>query len=106
MNLAPSLPADFLAELERKHFWWEPIGDAPRSASRIVAQAMSFANFAEIRQLETVLGPEALTDVMLAAQPGWIDPRSWELWRGRLQRATGRPIPEEPPQRTFDADDL
>jgi hypothetical protein len=52
-----------------------------------------------------VLGPDVLTDVMLEAQPGWIDPRSWELWRGRLQRATGRPIPDEPPQRMFDADD-
>src|ERR1700730_11407825 len=44
-----SLPQSFLSELERKFFWWEPVGSQPRSDARILAQAMSMAGFDEIR---------------------------------------------------------
>jgi len=98
-----TLPAEFASELEKKFFWWEPVGAQPRSHARIVAQAMSLANFADIRRLETMLGPARLAEVMRAAEPGWIDERSWELWRGRLQVA-GHAVPEAPPRRSFDAE--
>jgi hypothetical protein len=93
----------FLAELESKFFWWEPVGSQPRSDARILAQAMSMAGFDEVRRLEQVIGCNRLADVMLGAEPGWIDERSWEFWRGRLTLATGRRIPDEAPVRMFDA---
>lgn len=96
------LPSDISSELERTYFWWEPVGSQPRSDLRILTQAMSFASFEDVRRLEMVLGPECLADAMLMAEPGWINDRSWEFWRGRLQRATGRTIPETPPRRRFD----
>jgi hypothetical protein len=40
---------------------------------------------------------------MLHAEPGWIDDRSWQFWRGRLSFAVGAVIPRKPPQRLFDA---
>ena len=97
------LPNDFASELEKKYFWWEPVGSQPRSDARILAQAMNFASFEDVRRLEMVAGPKRLADVMIDAQPGWISERSWEFWRGRLQRATGAPIPEAPPRRAFNA---
>jgi len=97
------LPTDFASELERKFFWWVPLGSQPRSDARILAQAMSLASFEDIHRLETVVGPQRLADVMLEAEPGWISERSWEFWRGRLQLATGRAIPTTPPRRSFDA---
>ena len=100
---ALSLPPDLVVELERKFFWWEPVGGEPRSDARILAQAMSLASFEEVRRLERALGPNRLADVMLGAEPGWIDERSWEFWRGRLSRATSRAIPDAPPRRSFDA---
>jgi hypothetical protein len=98
-----SLPADLASELESRFFWWEPIGLEPRSPARILAQAMDFAPFDEVRRLERTLGPGFLAEAMLAAEPGWISERSWEFWRGRLTLATGRAIPDAPPRRTFDA---
>ena len=95
------LPAELAAELERKFFWWEPVGTEPRSDARILAQAMDLASFEDVRRLETTLGSCRLVDAMLTAQPGWISERSWEFWRGRL-RAAGRPIPDAPPRRSFD----
>jgi hypothetical protein len=101
-SAAYSLPVDLASELERKFFWWEPVGSQPRSDLRILAQAMSLASFEDVLRLETVLGPDHLTDVMLKAEPGWIDERSWDFWRGRLALATGRAIAETPPRRSFD----
>jgi hypothetical protein len=98
-----SLPAGLASELESRFFWWEPIGGQPRSPARILAQAMNLAPFDDVRRLERTLGPELLVEAMLAAEPGWIGERSWEFWRGRLMRATGRAIPDAPPRRTFDA---
>lgn len=105
MEASPTrgLPNGFLSELERKFFWWEPVGSQPRSAVRILAQAMSMAGFEEVRRLEQLLGSDRLADTMLQAEPGWIDERSWEFWRGRLMLATGRSIPDAAPVRSFDA---
>lgn len=102
-SLDTSLPADLLSELERKYFWWEPIAAQPRTADRILAQAMDLAGFADIRKLETTIGPRRLMAVMRAAQPGWFSARSWEFWRGRLSAATAEKIADEPPKRVFDA---
>jgi hypothetical protein len=97
---------ELLSELERKYFWWEPIGPQPRTASRILAQAMELASFADMRQLEAVIGPQALIEVMREAEPGWIGERSWDLWRGRLSLATGQKLPEQPPRRALHAAEL
>jgi hypothetical protein len=98
-----SLPAELAHELERKFFWWEPVGSRPRSDARILAQAMDLASFEDVRRLEGMLGSDRLVDAMITAEPGWISERSWEFWRGRLSRATGRDVPETPPRRSFDA---
>ena len=52
MNLA----SDLMSELENRYFWWEPVGTEPRSAERIVAQAMNMASFDDIIRLERELG--------------------------------------------------
>ncbi|MDI1265075.1 MAG: hypothetical protein PS018_17630 [bacterium] len=98
-----SYSREFLSELERKFFWWEPVDSEPRSDTRILAQAMCLAGFDEVRRLEQVVGYDRLIEIMLQAAPGWIDERSWEFWRGRLTHATGREIPDAAPVRLFDA---
>jgi hypothetical protein len=101
-SLTNGLPREFVSELESKYFWWELVGSEPRSPARIIAQAMSLASFEDMRRLEQTLGHDLLAETMLSAQPGWIDERSWEFWRGRLMRGTGRKIPEAAPRRSFD----
>jgi hypothetical protein len=98
--------AALLSDLESKYFWWKPVGKTSRSPERIVAQAMTMASFDDVRRLEHELGHGALVDTMLAAQPGWLNDRSWEFWRGRLALATGRAIPEEAHRRSFDPENV
>jgi hypothetical protein len=95
------IPAELAAQLERKFFWWEPAGLRPRSPARILAQAMDLASLDDVLYLERVLGRGCLIEAMLKAEPGWISERSWEFWRGRLTRATGRALPDAPPRRRF-----
>ena len=102
-DLKSALPAELAMEFEERFFWWQPIGLRPRSRVRVFAQAMDLASFEDIRRLESVIGTDRLADIMLSAEPGWFSDRSWEFWRGRLTRATGRAIPEEPPRRLFNA---
>ena len=101
--LENDLPSELASELENKFFWWEPVGSQPRSSARILAQAMNFASFKDVLRLEREVGSYRLVQVMLSAEPGWINDRSWEFWRGRLALSTGRAIPEEPPRRSFNA---
>jgi len=100
---ANTVPPELARELEERFFWWEPAGSQPRSAARILAQAMNVAPFEIVLRLERELGPHRLADAMLGAEPGWFSDRSWEFWRGRLVLASGRAIPEEPPRRSFNA---
>jgi hypothetical protein len=64
---------------------------------------MDLASFDEVRRLENKLGADRLVQALLGAEPGWISDRSWEFWRERLTFATGRVLPDSPPQRSFDA---
>lgn len=92
-----------VAELGRKYLWWKPVGDVPFSEDRIIAQTMDLGTYDDILSLERLVGRPRLVAVMLHAQPGWLSSRSWEFWRGRLSRATGAPIPQQAPRRSFDA---
>ncbi len=88
---------DLLAEFASRYIWWRD--EQPPSDDRVIAQVMSLGTYDDIRRLEACYGPHDLRAVMLRAQPGWVDERSWDLWRGRLAFAGAGPIPEIPPRR-------
>lgn len=92
-----------IAEFGRKYLWWRPTGGLPHSADRIIAQTMNLGTYDDILLLEQTVGKEHLVEIMLHAEPEWINDRSWEFWRGRLSFATGAVIPHEAPRRAFHA---
>ncbi len=106
VHLVKDAAGRLIAEFERKYLWWEPVSEEPHSELRIVAQAMNFGTFDDIRCLEKALGFHRLADVMRQAEPGWFSDRSWEFWRGRLSRALEQAMPEEAPRRSFHAEVL
>lgn len=90
-----------IAEFGRKYLWWEPVGDRSHSEDRIIAQTMNLATYDDILLLERTVGKPRLVEIMLHAEPGWINDRSWEFWRGRLSFATGMSLPDKAPRRAF-----
>jgi hypothetical protein len=92
-----------IAEFGRKYLWWQPLGGQSHSDDRIIAQTMNLGTYDDILLLEQTVGQTRLVEIMLHAEPGWINDRSWEFWRGRLSFATGAAIPSKAPRRAFDA---
>jgi len=90
-----------IAEFGRKYIWWKPVGRQPHSEDRIIAQTMNLGTWDDILLLEQTVGKSRLVEIMLRAEPGWINDRSWEFWRGRLSFATGAAIPDKAPRRSF-----
>lgn len=101
LTMADDGPTDVLARFRRKYLWWQPVDGRPFSEERIIAQTMSFATYDDILLLEEAVGWPRLVEVMRRAEPGWIDDRSWEFWRGRLTFRTGAVIPDKAPRRMF-----
>lgn len=95
--------AEIITRFGRKYLWWVPANGGSHSDSRIIAQTMNLGTYDDILLLEQTVGHAVLVDVMLHAEPGWINDRSWEFWRGRLSFATGKVMPSDPPRRVFDA---
>lgn len=93
---------DLLAEFSRKYLWWKPIEGTQFSEQRIISQTMNLGTYDDILLLEQAVGRPRLLEVMLTAEPGWLNDRSWEFWRGRLSHALGAAIPEKAPRRSFD----
>jgi hypothetical protein len=94
---------EIIAGFGRKYLWWQPVGGRPHSEDQIIAQTMNLGTYDDILLLEQTVGQARLVEVMLRAEPGWFNDRSWEFWRGRLSFATGAVIPHEAPRRAFDA---
>lgn len=92
-----------IAEFGRKYLWWEPVNGQPHSEDRIIAQTMNLGTYDDILVLEQHVGKPRLIEIMLRAEPGWLNDRSWEFWRGRLSWATGAAIPDKAPRRSFNA---
>ena len=90
-----------IAEFGRKYLWWEPVEDQPHSEDRIIAQTMNLGTYDDILLLEQTVGRPRLVEIMLHAEPGWINDRSWEFWRGRLAFAMGAAITDKAPRRAF-----
>jgi hypothetical protein len=82
-----------IAEFGRKYLWWKPVDGQWFSEDRIIAQTMNLGTYDDMLLLEQTVGKSRLVEVMLRAEPGWINDRSWEFWRGRLSFATGAAIP-------------
>jgi hypothetical protein len=99
--MADDPSTDVLAKFRRKYFWWTPVDGRPFSEDRVIAQTMSLATYDDILLLERTVGWPRLADVMCRAEPGWIDDRSWDFWRGRLNFRIGSVIPEKAPRRVF-----
>ena len=90
-----------IAKFGRKYMWWKPVDGQPHSEDRIIAQTINLGTYDDILLLEQAVGKFRLVEIMRRAEPGWINARSWEFWRGRLSFATGAAIPDKAPRRSF-----
>jgi hypothetical protein len=89
-----------LDRLAPRYLWWNFSGSKDERTIRLLAQIMDLGTYDDIRAIERLWPPEELSILLDHAEPGWISPRSWSFWRGRLGY---RSAETQPPQRTFRA---
>lgn len=102
-DIAAEVPeqAARVAQIAQPYLWWAPADGQSHGFARMVAQIMNLGTYDDILRLEEAVEPQVLAAVMIDAQPGWFDARSWAFWRGRLGFRIGVELPETSPKRRF-----
>ena len=83
----------------RKYIWWKTPEEAVAMPERVIAQVMNIGDFEDMQSLALQLGAAALREVLLHAQSGQFNERSWSYWHYRLGLANIDQVPAMPVQR-------
>ncbi len=67
-----------------KYVWWKTVDEAVTQPQQIMAQVMSMGDYDDVQRLVAEVGDAVLTEVLMRAQPGQFDERSWAYWHYRL----------------------
>lgn len=83
-----------------RYLWWERPDEALRRPVRVIAQVMNIGDFEDVRRMMTVLGVDEMKNVLLHAEAGWFNERSWSYWCYKLGATKpGDPLPPMPRRR-------
>lgn len=75
---------ELLMDLARKYIWWKTPADAVAMPERIMAQVMDIGDYLDVQALANQVGEDALREVLVHAQAGQFNERSWAYWNYRL----------------------
>ena len=87
---------DLLRTLAAKYVWWTSPGEALQIPSRIVAHVMNIGDYDDVQSLATALGEDYLRSVVMSAEAGQFNERSWTYWHYRLGIAPLGKVPPMP----------
>jgi hypothetical protein len=90
---------ELLTRLARKYIWWKAPDEAMRRPQRVVAQVMNIGDYDDVQEMVQALGDDALRDVLLHAEVGQFNERSWVYWNYRLGLAAPGQVPTLPTRR-------
>ena len=99
---AISSETEFLRGMARRYVWDQSEAEALAMPDRIIRRVMDLGVFDDALALEPTLGRARLIQVLRAAPPGAMRPRSWWFWHYRLGLADVRRDPPPMPVRSFD----
>jgi len=90
------LQPEILKSFARKYIWWKTPDEAVLMPKRIVAQVMNIGDYADVQALANQVGEEILRDVLIHAEAGQFNERSWAYWHYRLDLASEGQLPVMP----------
>ena len=90
---------DVLKSLARKYVWWKTPDEACAMPERVIAQVMNLGDFEDVQLLASHVGDDVLRDVLVHAQAGQFNERSWHYWHYRLGLAEVGHVPALPVRR-------
>jgi hypothetical protein len=90
---------ELLRQLASKYIWWKSVDDALRFPQHIAAQVMNIGDYEDVQYLANGLGDDYLRRVVVNAEPGQLNERSWTYWHYRLGLAKPGKVPPLPKRR-------
>jgi len=90
---------ELLKRLSAKYIWWKTPDEAIRHPNRIVAQVMNIGDYDDVQDLAARLGDGYLREVLIHAEIGQFNERSWTYWHYRLGIAQPGFVPPLPERR-------
>lgn len=85
-----------LEPFARRYIWWESPAEAMVFPERIIAQVMNIGDFDDVQALAKQVGDDVLRHVLLHAEAGQFNARSWSYWHYRLGLAELDRVPPMP----------
>ena len=100
LNFAKPISREqLLRDLAARYIWWKTPDEALLYPQRIAAQVMNLGDFDDARIMAEELGDEFLRHVLVTADIGQFNPRSWHYWHYRLDMAELGGVPAMPSRR-------
>jgi hypothetical protein len=82
-----------------KYIWWKTPEEAVAMPERVIAQVMNIGDYADVQALASQVGDEVLREVLMHAQAGQFNARSWAYWHYRLGLSSVDQVPALPMRR-------
>ncbi|MCC6916993.1 hypothetical protein [Nitrosomonas sp.] len=79
-----------------KYIWWKTPEEAVVMPERVIAQVMNIGDYSDVQALVSQVGDEVLREIVMHAEAGQFNARSWAYWHYRLGLASGDDVPALP----------
>lgn len=90
------LTVEMLKQLAEKYIWWKSPEEALQIPDRIIAQVMNIGDYDDVQALLEQIGESRFRDVLVNAEIGMFNERSWSYWHYRLRLANLGEVPAMP----------
>lgn len=88
--------AETLKPLARKYIWWKSPDEAVTMPERVIAQVMNMGDYSDVQWLASQVGDKVLRHVLIHAEAGQFNERSWAYWHYRLGLSNLDQVPALP----------
>ncbi|MCL2309354.1 MAG: hypothetical protein FWC42_03625 [Proteobacteria bacterium] len=75
---------EILSPLANKYIWWKTPDEALAMPERVIAQVMNIGDYSDVQLLSALVSDEVLREVLVHAEAGQFNERSWTYWHYRL----------------------
>lgn len=82
-----------------KYIWWKTPEEAVGMPERVIAQVMNIGDYYDVQALASQVGDEVLRAVLMHAEAGQFNDRSWAYWHYRLGLSSLEHVPALPVRR-------
>ena len=82
-----------------KYIWWKTPDDAVIMPERVIAQVMNLGDYSDVQTLASQVGDDVLREVLIHAEAGQFNARSWAYWHYRLGLSGVDRVPPLPVRR-------